>query len=61
VGEGVFELRIDFGSGFRVYFGQEGNTVVVLLCGGDKKTQGKDIRRAKEYWQDYRSRENGKE
>ena len=58
VGNGVFELRIDFGSGFRVYFGQEGNDVVVLLCGGDKGSQEKDIHKAKEYWSDYRSREN---
>lgn len=58
VGNGVFELRIDFGSGFRVYFGQEGNDIVVLLCGGDKGSQEKDIRKAKEYWSDYRSREN---
>lgn len=58
VGNGVSELRIDFGSGFRVYFGQEGNDVVVLLCGGDKASQKKDIRKAKEYWSDYRSREN---
>lgn len=55
-GEGVFELKIDFGPGYRVYFGQEGNTVVILLCGGDKKTQDKDIKSAREYWADYRRR-----
>ena len=56
VGEGVLELKIDFGPGYRVYFGQEGNTVVILLCGGDKRTQDKDIKSAREYWADYRRR-----
>lgn len=56
VGEGVFELKIDFGPGYRVYFGQEGNTVVILLYGGDKSTQDKDIKSAREYWADYRRR-----
>jgi len=58
VGEGVFELRIDYGTGYRVYFGQIGLTIVILLCGGDKSTQEKDIRKAQEYWQDYKKREN---
>ncbi|HAJ61649.1 MAG TPA: addiction module killer protein, partial [Cyanobacteria bacterium UBA8543] len=53
VGEGVFELRIDYGPGYRVYFGQVGTTIVLLLCGGDKSTQAEDIRKAKEYWADY--------
>ena len=52
VGEGVSELKIDFGPGYRVYFGQDGDEVV-LLCGGTKATQGQDIRTAKEYWRDY--------
>ncbi|CBN59018.1 MULTISPECIES: type II toxin-antitoxin system RelE/ParE family toxin [Kamptonema] len=55
VGEGVCELKINYGSGYRIYFGQIGSTTVLLLCGGDKSTQDKDIRRAKEYWINYRS------
>jgi putative addiction module killer protein len=46
VGSGVSELRIDYGPGYRVYFMQRGQTVIVLLCGGDKRTQSTDIRRA---------------
>jgi putative addiction module killer protein len=53
VGDGVFELRFHFGSGFRVYFGQQGNTLVILLCGGDKRTQPKDINLAKAYWAEW--------
>jgi len=55
VGDGVFELRIDFAAGYRVYFGQDGEVIVVLLCGGDKSSQDADIKRAKQYWNDYRS------
>jgi len=58
VGQGVFELRINYGPGYRVYFGQMGTTIVVLLCGGDKSTQAQDIRNAQEYWRDYERREN---
>lgn len=46
--DGIGELRVDTGPGYRVYFVRSGNTLVVLLCGGDKSTQGKDIARAKE-------------
>ena len=46
VGEGVSELRIDYGAGYRVYFIQRGKTLVVLLAGGDKRTQPKDIQKA---------------
>ncbi len=56
VGGGVNELRIPYGPGYRVYFGRQGNTVVILLCGGDKKTQPKDIALAKTYWEAYRRR-----
>ena len=58
VGDGVSELRIDFGPGYRVYIGQDGDMLVLLLCGGTKKSQQNDIRKAKEYWQDYRRRKN---
>lgn len=53
---GVSELRIQFGPGYRVYFGRQGNTVVILLCGGDKSTQTQDIELAKAYWADYQRR-----
>jgi putative addiction module killer protein len=56
VGQGVTELRIDWGPGYRVYFAREGATVVLLLCGGDKRTQQKDIEHAIEYWKDYQAR-----
>ncbi|MCG3204755.1 MAG: hypothetical protein KCHDKBKB_01471 [Elusimicrobia bacterium] len=58
VGEGVCELRISFGPGFRIYFGQEGRTVVWLLCGGEKNTQKRDIKTAHVYWGDYLRRKN---
>jgi putative addiction module killer protein len=54
VGEGVFELRLFLGPGYRVYFGEEGDTVVLLLCGGDKGSQTRDIKAAKEYWKEYK-------
>ncbi len=54
VGEGVHELKIDFGAGYRVYFGNEGGTIVILLCGGNKRTQDKDIKLAQKYWTEYK-------
>jgi len=56
VGDGVFELRLHFGAGYRIYFGRHWNKIIVLLTGGDKGGQQRDIERAKIYWQDYRRR-----
>ena len=56
VSQGVMELKLDFGPGYRIYFGQMGQTLIVLLCGGDKSTQSKDIKKAQEYWADYKRR-----
>jgi putative addiction module killer protein len=56
VGAGVFEYRIDFGPGYRVYFGKEGDAIVILLAGGTKKRQDRDIRAAHERWNDYKKR-----
>ena len=55
-GNGVWELRIDVGPGYRVYYAMDGQTVVLLLCGGDKRSQQSDIDAAAEYWNDYRRR-----
>ena len=56
VGAGVLELRIDWGPGYRVYFSRLGNVIVLLLCGGDKRTQQRDIKRAKAYFEDFKAR-----
>lgn len=56
VGAGVQELRINFGPGYRVYFGWDGEEVVVLLAGGSKKRQQADIERAKELWREFKGR-----
>jgi putative addiction module killer protein len=56
VGDGVYELRIHFGPGYRVYFGLDEAEIVLLLCGGDKSTQSRDIEHAKAYWQEYHQR-----
>ncbi|MGP8246448.1 MAG: type II toxin-antitoxin system RelE/ParE family toxin [Bryobacteraceae bacterium] len=53
VGGGVEELRIDFGPGYRVYYGREGSVVVIRLCGGDKRTQTRDVLIARKYWKEY--------
>jgi putative addiction module killer protein len=55
-GSGVLEFRIDFGPGCRIYFGRDGDRLVILLAGGTKKRQQEDIRQAKANWEDYRNR-----
>ena len=54
--DGVWELRIDWGPGYRVYYAMVGRMCVLLLCGGDKRKQSADINRAVEYWNDYQQR-----
>ena len=56
VGAGVFELRLDFGPGYRVYFGKDGETLVILLGGGTKKRQQADIEEAQALWHEYKKR-----
>lgn len=56
VGGGVWELRIDWGPGYRVYYAQSGKHFLLLLCGGDKRTQKADIKRAMLYWKDWQRR-----
>jgi len=56
VGEGVMELRVDWGPGYRVYFARLGQVILLLLCGGDKTTQQKDIKHAKAYFEDFKAR-----
>lgn len=58
VGDGVSELRIHVGAGFRVYCGRHGKTVVILLCGGDKGSQAADIKRAKALWSEWKRRQH---
>ena len=54
IGDGVFELRLHFGTGYRIYFSNPDNIRVLVLCGGDKSTQSRDIERAKNYWLEYK-------
>ncbi len=56
VGEGVWELRIDYGPGYRVYYARSGTATLLLLCGGDKSTQERDIRQAQASWSEYQQR-----
>lgn len=56
LGDGIFEIKIDSGPGYRVYFGEVGNVIILLLLGGDKGSQFRDIRQAKDYWRDYVSK-----
>ena len=60
VGGGVWEARLDFGPGYRLYFGRIGGAVILLLAGGDKASQSKDIAAAKHYWNDFREANHGK-
>lgn len=56
VGGGVYECRLHFGPGYRVYFGKDGDTLIVLLGGGTKKRQSKDIATAQDFWREYKQR-----
>lgn len=56
VGQGVSELRIPYGPGYRVYLGRDGDRIVLLLCGGDKRSQRQDIIEAQKHWADYQER-----
>jgi len=58
VGEGVYELRFFFGAGPRVYFGEDRGSITLLLCGGDKHSQTRDIQQAKAYWKEFKERTN---
>ncbi|WP_442967760.1 type II toxin-antitoxin system RelE/ParE family toxin [Rhizobium sp. GR12] len=60
VGSGVLEYRIDYGPGYRVYFGRDGDELVILLIGGTKVRQQNDIEAAKTFWQDYKSRKGAR-
>jgi putative addiction module killer protein len=53
LGAGLFELRVDYGPGYRVYFGQQGKVTVILVGGGTKTTQERDIKQARDYWYEY--------
>ena len=59
--DGISELRLQFGAGYRIYFGLDGEHIVILLNGGDKSSQAADIEKAKQYWADYLRRRHGKE
>ena len=59
VGDGVIESRIDSGPGYRIYYSFDGRSLVILLAGGSKTSQAKDIENAKERWQDYKDRKRG--
>ena len=56
LGNGIHELRIHYGPGYRVYYGKTGKRIILLLCGGNKASQQQDVKRAKHYWEDYRRR-----
>lgn len=56
--DGVWELREDFGPGYRIYYARSGKTIILLLCGGDKRSQGADIERAVACWKEYQRRKD---
>ncbi len=56
LGEGINELKVHYGPGYRIYFSQLDNIIIILLCGGIKKSQSQDIKKAKEFWQDFKNR-----
>ena len=58
--QGIYELRIHYGPGYRVYFAEEGDNIILLLVGGSKKTQQKDIQKAINYWHDFQEQYHGK-
>lgn len=60
VGAGVLEYRVDFGAGYRIYFGKDGDRLVILLAGGTKKRQQRDIEAAQARWEDYKQRKSHK-
>lgn len=53
-GEGIWELRVNYGPGYRIYFGKQRTTIIILLTGGDKKSQNRDIKKAKQCWLEYK-------
>ena len=57
VGDGILELREHLGAGYRIYLGRHGQSIVILLSGGSKKTQATDIKTAKDYWADWKRRQ----
>ncbi|WP_080805882.1 type II toxin-antitoxin system RelE/ParE family toxin [Desulfamplus magnetovallimortis] len=54
MGNGIHEIKIDYDPGYRIYFANHGDVIIVLLCSGDKRTQDKDIKIAHEYWKTYK-------
>lgn len=57
--DGVYELKLDFGPGYRIYFAEQDTVIIILLCGGDKGSQKKDIQTAKMYWRELLERNHG--
>ena len=55
LGEGVYELRIHFSCGYRIYFSRDKTKIILLLCGGEKNSQKRDIKKAKIFWEDYKN------